>query len=301
MMDKNSLEKKPIKFSPFMVGTMRLGKWGKNFNTSEWMDFVENCLALGLNDFDHADIYGDYTTEEDFGKVLKEKPHLRDQIQITTKCGIKMPAENRPSHQIKSYDSSKAHIIASVENSLSVLHTDYIDVLLLHRPDFLMNPAEIAETFTKLQQEGKVKHFGVSNFSTSQFEMIHQLFPLVTHQMEISLGHRNAFEDGALNQLMMKGITPTAWSPLCGGQFLNKGELGANNLEVVVNKLTKKYGLNSSQLLLAWLKKHPSGIIPVLGTSIISRLQEALAVQEIVLENEDWYALYTAAKREKLP
>ena len=301
MMDKNSLPKNTISFSPFIVGTMRLGKWGENFTTTAWISFVEECLALGLHDFDHADIYGGYTTEKDFGKILKEKPHLRDQMQITTNCGIKMPADNRPLHRIKSYDSGEDHIIASVENSLLDLHTDYIDVLLLHRPDYLMNPYEIAETFSKLRDNGKVKHFGVSNFSISQFEMIHQVFPLVTHQIEISLGHRHAFEDGSLNQLMMNGITPTAWSPLCGGKFLSKGELGENSLLEVLNRLNKKYGLNNSQILLAWLKKHPSGIIPVLGTSEIYRLEEALKIQELQLEKEDWYALYSAAKGEELP
>ena len=146
-MRQTSLTRNTVEFSAYLVGTMRLGKWGENFNTKQWIDFIEESLDLGLKDFDHADIYGDYTTEADFGRALMEKPHLRDEMQITSKCGIKMPAENRPEFKIKSYDSSEKHIIQSVENSLRNLHTDYIDVLLLHRPDFLMNPNEIAETF----------------------------------------------------------------------------------------------------------------------------------------------------------
>lgn len=156
-MRQTSLPKNSIEFSPYLVGTMRLGKWGEKFSTKQWIDFIEKSLALGLKDFDHADIYGDYTTEADFGKMIKEKPHLRNEMQITTKCGIKMPAENRPKNKIKSYESGEKHILQSVENSLRNLQTDYIDVLLLHRPDFLMNPNEIAETFEKLKDDGKVR------------------------------------------------------------------------------------------------------------------------------------------------
>ncbi|MGM0579754.1 MAG: aldo/keto reductase [Bacteroidota bacterium] len=301
-MRQTSLSKSSIEFSTFLVGTMRLGKWGVNFNTKQWIEFVEKSMELGLNDFDHADIYGDYTTEADFGSVLKEKPHLRDEMQITTKCGIKMPAENRPKNRIKSYDSGEKHIIQSVENSLRNLQTDYIDVLLLHRPDFLMNPNEIAETFEKLKDDGKVKYFGVSNFTPSQFEMINSVFPLVTHQLEASLGHLKPFEDGTLDQLLMKNIRPTAWSPLGGGHFMHKGNSKAEQkLNQTLKKLGEKYELNNAQLMLLFLKKHPSGIIPVLGTSKTERLEEALKVESTTMEKEDWYALYSAAKGEELP
>ncbi|WKK82008.2 aldo/keto reductase [Marivirga arenosa] len=297
-MRQTSLLKDNIEFSPYLVGVMRLGKWGVNFSTKEWISFIEESLSLGLVDYDHADIYGDYTTEKDFGKALKEKPHLRDKMQITSKCGIKMIAENRPQHKIKSYDSSEKHIITSVENSLRNLHTDYLDVLLLHRPDFLMNPNEIAETFEKLQDDGKVKHFGVSNFTSSQFEMIHDVFPLVTHQIEASLSHLKPFEDGTLDQLLMKNIVPTAWSPLGGGvdsQRLNQ------ELQNTLNSLSEKYELNLAQLMLLFLKKHPSGIIPVLGTSKPERLKEAMDLNALELEKEDWYALYSASKGEEVP
>ncbi|ADR21488.1 oxidoreductase [Marivirga tractuosa] len=301
-MRQTSLSRKTITFSPFIVGTMRLGKWGENFNSKQWIEFVEKSLELGLKDFDHADIYGDYTTEADFGNVLKEKPHLRDEMQITTKCGIKMPAENRPANRIKSYDSSEKHIIQSVENSLRDLQTDYIDVLLLHRPDFLMNPNEIAETFEKLKDDGKVKYFGVSNFSTSQFEMINSVFPLVTHQIEASLNHLEPFEDGTLDQLLMKNICPTVWSPLGGGHYRHKGNSKADQKQdETFRKLSEKYELNNAQLMLLFLKRHPSGIIPVLGTSKTERLEEALKVESKTLEKEDWYALYSAAKGEELP
>ncbi|WMN12812.1 aldo/keto reductase [Marivirga salinae] len=301
-MRQTSLAKNSIEFSSYLVGTMRLGNWGENFNTNQWIEFVEKSLELGLRDFDHADIYGDYTTEADFGKVLKEKPHLRDEMQITTKCGIKIPTENRPKNRIKSYDSSEEHIIQSVENSLINLQTDYIDVLLLHRPDFLMNPNEIAETFEKLKDDGKVKYFGVSNFSTSQFEMINKVYPLVTHQVEASLRHLKPFGDGILDQLMMKNIRPTVWSPLGGGHFMHKGNSKTDqDLNQILKRLSVKYELNTAQLMLLFLKRHPSGIIPVLGTSKTERLKEALAVESKTMEKEDWYALYSAAKGEELP
>ena len=159
--------------SPFIIGTMRLGTWGSQLSTTEYEKFIEGCLELGLVDFDHADIYGHYTTEEDFGNVLKSRKDLRDKMRITTKCGIKLISENRPNHKIKSYDLSAKHILESVDLSLSNLKTDYIDILLLHRPDYLFNPYEIAEAFATLKKEGKVLGFGVSNFTPSQFDLLY--------------------------------------------------------------------------------------------------------------------------------
>jgi predicted oxidoreductase len=213
-----------------------------------------------------------------------------------------MPAENRPDHKIKSYESGADHIVKSVENSLLNLNTDYIDVLLLHRPDFLMDPDEIAEAFDKLEEEGKVKFFGVSNFTTAQFEMIHRVFPLVTHQIEASFSHLSPFEDGILDQLLMHGITPSAWSPLGGGELMKKGNPSKNqDISKVFEELCAKYDLDRAQIMLLFLKMHPSGIVPVLGTSKIERLKEALEVESISMEKEDWYALYNASKGKELP
>ena len=285
-----------ISFSPIIVGTMRLGVWGVNMNTNELQQFVEDCLALGLNDFDHADIYGHYTTEADFGKVLKGQSSLRDKIQITTKCGIKLTTENRPSHRIKSYNSSAAHILQNVDNSLRALETDYIDVLLLHRPDYLMNPQEIAEAFEQLKQAGKVKHFGVSNFSPSQFDLLNSFTPLVTNQVEISLLHRNTFEDGTLDQCLKLGITPTAWSPMGGGLLFSKTpDETTKRIHSVAQPICEKYNITLDQLLFAWLYKHPSGIIPVVGTSKIERIKAAKVAKDIVITHEEWYDLWQAA------
>ncbi len=285
-----------ISFSPIIVGTMRLGKWGANMTTSELENFIHQCLEMGLNDFDHADIYGHYTTEADFGKVLKNQSSLRDKMQLTTKCGIKLTSENRPTHKIKSYDSSKEHIIFSAESSLKALETDYLDVFLLHRPDYLLNPHEVAEAFETLKKSGKVKHFGVSNYTTSQFDLLHSFTPLVTNQVEISLLHLNAFDDGTLNQCLKHGIVPTAWSPLGGGAIFSDSEDATNQrIQKVANELSEKYKASLDQILLAFLYKHPAHIIPVVGTSKIERIESSLQASKIKLTHEEWYELWEAA------
>ena len=294
--NRKSFSLKEYKTAPFMVGTMRMGQWGSKMNASEIEKFIEGCIALDLIDFDHADIYGSYTTEADFGAVLKKRPDLRTQMRITTKCGIKMVSENRPEHQIKSYDLTKDHIKRSVENSLLALHTDHIDTLLLHRPDYLLDPHEIAAAFTELENDGKVKYFGVSNFSVSQFELLQEIFPLCTHQVEVSLLHREAFENGVLDQCQKWGITPTAWSPLGGGALLKSSEdQDMTELQKKITTLCEKYDAQPDQVLLAWLRKHPAGIVPVLGTSKLSRIKNAKDSLKINLTHEEWYMLWQAA------
>ncbi len=293
---------KNFELSRLIIGTMRLGDWGVKMDTASLESFVEECLALGLKDFDHADIYGDYTTEQDFGALLTIRPDLRDKIRLTTKCGIKMLSPNRPDHKIKSYDSSKLHILQSVENSLKVLKTDFIDLLLIHRPDFLMNPQELAEAFESLQKAGKVLHFGVSNFTTSQFELLHSYFPLVTNQIEISISHLQPFYDGSLDQCLKYNIVPTAWSSLGGGVlFQDTKDERVLRIRKTGMALAEKYGAQLDQILLAWLMKHPSGIIPVLGTSKISRVKSALAACNIKLSHEEWYELWQASVGTEVP
>ncbi|MGD1957694.1 MAG: aldo/keto reductase family oxidoreductase [Fulvivirga sp.] len=283
-------------FSPLIIGAMRLGKWGVNFNTNEYESFINGCLDLGFDTFDHADIYGDYTTEAEFGAVLKKSPSLRKRIKLITKCGIKMVSPNRPEHKVKSYDLSADHIIKSVEHSLVELSTDHIDLLLLHRPDYLMNPEEIAGGFTKLKSEGKALGFGVSNFSTSQFDLLHKHYPLTTNQIEVSLLQRNAFDDGTLDQCLGLGLKPMAWSPLGGGALFKTSEDEMiNRIQKVGNELCDGYNCGLDQLLYAWGLAHPAGIIPVLGTSNLERIGLAKAALEIKISREDWYRLWTAA------
>ncbi len=288
-------------FPPLIIGAMRLGSWGAQLSTTDLESFIQQSIELGLTHFDHADIYGHYSSEADFGKVLRQQPELRSKIQLTTKCGICMTSDNRPAHKIMSYNSSAKHIIASAENSLKELATDYLDVLLIHRPDYLMDPQEIAEAFAKLLKAGKVRHFGVSNFTRDQFELLNGYFPLVTNQLEISISHLNAFEDGTLLQCQQHRIFPTAWSPLGGGQLFQKSDdPKINRIQKTGNELAEKYNCTLDQLFIAWLLKHPAGIIPVTGTTRIDRIKTTLAATKIELEREDWYRLWKASTGEEI-
>lgn len=293
--------KTTFQWDPLTVGTMRWGKGGAGFSTAQYQERIEACLAMGLRDFDHADIYGGYTTEAAFGKAMGVAHHLRAKLRLITKCGIKMVAPTRPSYNIKSYDLSPAHIENSVEQSLKNFKTDYLDVLLLHRPDFLMDYPKIARTFKKLHQEGKVLHFGVSNFSALQFERLNSLYPLVTNQVEISLLHRHAFEDGTLQVCHASEARPMAWSPLGGGQlFQPKVNPKYQKLQEMLQKLSNHYHCAIDELMLAFLLKHPAGIIPVLGTTDVTKIERAKSALDIALDKEDWYAMWQAATGEEI-
>jgi len=278
-----------ITFAPLIVGTMRLGIWGSKYNQSEYERFIDNCLDLNLTDFDHADIYGSYTTESEFGAVLSNRKDLRGKVEITTKCGIQYPSDARPKLNVKHYDFSAKHIIQSVENSLRNLQVENIKLLLLHRPDYLMEPASIARTFEQLQQQGKVQHFGVSNFTPTQFDLLNSHFPLVNNQIEISLLKPKALLNDHLFHFVNKAINITAWSPLGGGQIFDKNQ--PTQLKTLLKNLSKKYHCQIDQLLFAWLNKHPANITAVTGTSKIERIKRALEAQTIQLSQEDWYAL----------
>ena len=276
------------------VGCMRLGSWGAAMNTTQLQAFVEGCLESGLSLFDHADIYGHYSTEADFGRMLGQQPSLRSQLTLMTKCGIRMPSPNRPDHTMKSYDSSPDHIVASVEQSLRNLQTEYLDILLLHRPDLLQNPEEIAEVFDTLRQQGKVRAFGVSNFRPSQVQMLLAAFPdLAFHQVEISPLQPAAFLDGTLDQCLERGLRPMAWSPLAAGQLLVHPALHS-----VWQDLSERYFASPESLAYAWLLAHPAGIIPVTGTTRLDRIHEAVRAKVIRLMREDWYRIWSAVQGE---
>jgi predicted oxidoreductase len=282
------LQHKPI------VGCMRWGVWGENFTTVQYEQIINQCLAIGLDIFDHADIYGHYTTEADFGHALKGNTSLRNQIKIITKCGINMLTPNRPHHAIKSYDTSATHITKSVEQSLQNFHTDYIDTLLIHRPDILMHVEEIAATITSLKTAGKIKSFGVSNFTTSQVALLNKYIPIEHHQVEISLTNLNAFDNGVLDQCQLENIEAQSWSPLGNGIFTEKTEQNKRILSEA-ESLAKTYHCSINQVLLAFLYAHPSQIVPVIGTTKFERIQEAAKAMEIELAREDFYKLWTAS------
>ena len=295
------LKKGSLALSRIVAGVWKWGIWGWKMSDQNHLALIEKCLEYDVTTFDHADIYGHYTSEGDFGRALKIKPSLRDQMEIVTKCGIKLITPNRPSHQIKSYDTSREHIIWSAENALKELNTDYIDLLLIHRPSPLMNADEIAEAFTTLRDQGKVLHFGVSNFTTSQFELLNSRIELITNQVEIHLMRPEPFLDGTLDQCQQHRITPMAWSPLTSGRIFKEESDTVNRIKKVATPLLEKYNCQLDQLLIAWLLKHPSNIIPILGTARHDRVLSAVDALKINLTREEWFGLWEASIGHEVP
>jgi len=288
-------------FSRFALGFWRLNTWG--FTTSQLLAFIEKCNELGITIFDHADIYGDYTCETIFGNAMVKQNNLRSKIQLVSKCGIKLVSENRPSHTIHAYDTGLKHIMLSVANSLNALRTDYLDVLLIHRPDPLMHAEETAEAFRQLKSAGKVLHFGVSNFSVSQFNLLQSYldFPLVTNQVEISVMKLDAFDDGVLDQCQQRRIKPMAWSPLAAGRLFQSIEPNAFRLRETLTEIGKTGGYCMDQIALAWLLHHPSGIVPILGSSNINRIKQAVDSEKISLSRDQWFSIWTASTGIEVP
>ncbi len=287
-MERSKIHPQGPEFSRLITGVWR---WD-----SLSMDGIEALinasLENGMTTFDHADIYGNYSCEELFGKAIQNKSSLRKKIQFVTKCGIKLLSDKKIEHRIKHYDTSREHIIQSVDNSLRNLKTDYLDLLLLHRPDPLMKPDDVAEAFEKLKQSGKVLYFGVSNFTSSQVDMLQSFLhgPLVTNQVEISLYKHQLLFDGSIDTLRKRHISPMAWSPLGGGKFFTDTEQNTST-QLQLDQLAGKYNCNVSQLLLAWLLKHPSGIFPILGTTNPQRLTEGAQAIKVKLDKQDWFAM----------
>jgi predicted oxidoreductase len=267
------------------------GAWRWDTLSPETIErLINTSLDEGITTFDHADIYGDHSCEEQFGAILKKDSSLRNKMQLVSKCGIKFSSSKRPNTWIKHYDTSADHIVWSVENSLKMLGTDHLDLLLIHRPDPLLNPHEVSEAFVKLKAEGKVLHFGVSNFTPSQFEMLQQFlpFPLVTNQIEISLSKIEPLFNGDLDLLMKHEASAMAWSPLGGGKlhYEDRDWFGK----------ASKYNATYSQLALAWLLKHPGNIFPIIGTTKPERITEAAKSVNIDLDKQDWFEMLQWAR-----
>lgn len=291
---------KTTKTNSPIAGCMRWGIWGANFSTFQYRAMIESCLANEIRSFDHADIYGDYTTEAGFGEALKESPSLRQELKLITKCGIRMVTPNRPDNHIKSYNTSKKYIQASVEKSLENFGTDYIDVLLIHRPDPLLHPAEVAEAVTQLKQEGKILEFGISNFLPHQADLLASYTNISYNQVEISIMHLHTFSDGTLENCMKHNITPMAWAPLGGGAFTDDSHPRYRSITATATELAEKYQTGLNEILLAWLHTHPSGIQSVIGTTKLERLLQAKAAASIRLEKEDWFKLLAASTGEEV-
>jgi len=285
-------------FSRIAHGLWRLKDWNKS--RAEIQEMIHACLELGITTFDHADIYGNYSCEGLFGAALAESSVRRADIELVTKCGIKLVSGN----SIKHYDTSVSHIQGSVEKSLKNLRTDYIDLLLIHRPDPLMNAQEVADAFSRLRQSGKVLHFGVSNFLPSQFEMLSSQmdFPLVTNQIEFSVLDMEAQDNGMLDMCQKLGISPMAWSPLGGGRLFKEHSEQIVRLRKALEDIAEELGEASiNQIALAWILNHPADFVVVLGTGNLDRIREAVDAEKIKLMREQWFTIWTASTGHDVP
>ena len=288
-----------LPLSPIVAGMWRLREW--RLDTPALARWIEQALGLGITSFDHADLYGDYGAEAAFGAALAASPGLRGRMQLVTKCGIKLVSPVRPSHAIKSYASSRAHVLASVENSLRALATDRIDLLLIHRPDWLAEPDELARSFEELHRAGKVLHFGVSNHTPSQFALLHRRFALATNQIEFSPLRLAALSDGTLEQALDLGLPPMAWSPLAGGRLARGDDEQAQRVRAVLEELGRARGVSAATMAYAWIRRHPSRPLPITGSGRIDALREAVASLDVELSREDWYRVWQACMGHPVP
>ena len=286
-----------IKFSPLIAGTMKWGEWGKKYNTEEMQTVINCCLENNISSFDHADIYGDYSTEAAFGKAFNEMKLDRQKVQFISKCGIQLLGGLRK-NIIKHYDYSAAYIINSVDQSLKNLHTDYLDLFLLHRPSPLIQSDEIAEAINKLKHDGKILSFGLSNFSSSQTALISQKITVEYNQIEFSITHLDALQNGSFDYMQINNITPMCWSPL-GIVFTKINEQTAAIIKML-SKLSEKYNAAADVILFAWILRHPANILPVFGTADTARINSLMKATTIQMDLIDWFALWEAGMGEEV-
>lgn len=326
-MERTLLPHTDLRVSRLIAGCMGLGGgWdsGTVLNAShekQARDFIDTALELGINFFDHANIYARGRAEDVFGRILKEKPSLRDQIILQSKVGIRW--SNDPAGAPQRYDFSYEHLIEATDAILRRLQISHLDILLLHRPDPLMEGDEIARAFARLKKEGKVRYFGVSNQNRFMMDYLQHVLPdpLVVNQLEMSLLHSGFAEaaisfnqaapgypdgwEGVIEYCRLKGVALQAWSPLARG-LLTGGELSGESAAVqktaaLVKELASMHGVSGEAIVLAWLLRHPVGIQPVLGTTRSDRLRACAQSLELTLSREQWYRLFETARGKSMP
>lgn len=286
------------KLSSLIAGTMNWGVWGVNLSKKAMQERIIAYLNQEITTFDHADIYGGYTTEIAFGEAWKELGVPREEVQFISKCGIKYVGGKRE-YTIKHYDYSKSYIIWSVEQSLKNLQTDYLDVLLLHRPSPLMRPVEIAEAVTELKNCGKIISFGLSNFTSEQTQLLQKEMTIAYNQIQFSATHFEAMVNGSLEFMQLQKIQPMAWNPL--GSIFKEPNEQTQRLHKLFSKLELKYNCTTDLLMLAWIIKHPANILPVVGTTNLDRITNLNQVKALSLSIEDWFAIWTESQGKKVP
>lgn len=288
-----------VTLSRLVYGMWRLGD-DPDTSPAHVQAKVEACLAQGITTMDQADIYGGYTAEALFGAALRAAPHLRDKIEIVTKCDIVAPVGRHSAARVKYYDTSAAHITASVETSLREMATDRIDLLLIHRPDPLMDHHETGRALDGLVASGKVRAVGVSNFRPWDFDLLQSAMstPLATNQIELSLSARAAFVNGDLAHQQRLGLPPMAWSPLAGGRL--RAEAGAA-LNAAMDDLGAAAGTDWTAVAVAWLLHHPARILPVMGTNSLTRIAKISDALRVPMDRQTWFQLYTLAQGHEVP
>jgi len=287
------------RLSPVVVGAWRLSEWG--WSPQERLRWVEQCIELGATSFDHADIYGGYLGEGLFGEALALKPGLRQQMQLVSKLGIKLVSPRRPGHTIKHYDTSAAHIRGSVDNALQQLRTDHLDLLLIHRPDPLLDVDEVARVFEQLIAAGKLRGVGVSNFTSAQFELLNSRIPLSTNQIELNPLSRQVLDDGTLDQCQRLRVRPMIWSPLAGGALFTSEEPAALRVREALTRLAQRHNTSAATIAHAWLLRLPSRPLPIVGSRRPEALREALAALDLRLDAQEWTEIWSAATGQRVP
>lgn len=284
-----------LEFSRVALGLWRLASW--QMSAQQRLALLEQALELGITTIDHADIYG---SEAPFGEALALAPALRDRLEIVTKCGI-VPLAQQSATCAPHYNTSPSHIVASAENSLRLMGIDHIDVLLIHRPDPLMHADDVAEAFQSLHRAGKVRHFGVSNFTPSQFDLLASRTPLVTNQVELSPMFLSPLHDGTLDQCQRLKIAPMIWSALAGGRLFSEQSVQAERLRTTLNGLAGEYNVSAVTIAYAWILQHPSRPVVLTGSRRIAAAREAVAATQLRLEPEHWFAIWSASTGNKVP
>ncbi len=314
-MKTQRLGRSDLGVSCLAYGCMRLsGSWDRTRLDEEAIQrgigLVEAAFEVGYTFFDHADIYGDTTCETIFGRALALHPGWRERMVIATKCGIRWADHPSPGDPYR-YDFSHEHIVHSVEGSLRRLGIETIDLLQLHRPDLLADPEEIHRAFSELRATGKVREFGVSNFRPSLVAALQKKlpFPLLVNQVEIHLGRLDCLTDGTLDQCLETGLTPLAWSPLDRGRLATGAAPGPQDADRLrrlylldaLDEAAASLGVDRTAVALAWLRRHPGGIIPIVGSADAGRIRSMAASADLTLDRETWYRLTEAARGERMP
>ena len=289
----------PVEVSRLVYGMWRLGD-DADTSPAHVQAKVEACLAQGITTMDQADIYGGYAAEALLGAALKAAPGLRNRIEIVTKCDIVAPVGRHSAARVKYYDTTPAHITAGVEASLREMATDRIDLLLIHRPDPLMDPHETGPALDALVASGKVLAVGVSNFRPWDFTLLQSAMtePLVTNQIEMSLQAHHAFTNGDLAFLQERGVAPMVWSPLAGGRLATGTDAP---LRARLAAIAAAHGCDWSAAAVSWLLAHPARIIPVLGTNDLDRIARISDALKVPMDRQTWFELYSLALGHEVP